>query len=253
MFAGTMVNPILNLSLSELRLIVEHRNISDYENKSAKDLIKAFRGSKPKLAIKGNKLKEITEDFYNLKHEFSKKDADKYRKLFHDIKNYRYLSELEIKEIRKKFIKSERSLNLKKPRNNINSIHYEDLDKDKDPDGEDADDDKYRKIGSVRRLFKKSHRNYYTQTVIDGVFVGEVNDYIKYRSEGDKDEKLSPEEYLNMIRPDLRDLINRHKPIGELNNNENNNTDTNNNKNNTGADNNNDNNTDNNTGKFSYQ
>ena len=45
-----MVNPTLNLSLNELRLIAEHRNISDYENKSAKDLIKAFRGSK--LGIK---------------------------------------------------------------------------------------------------------------------------------------------------------------------------------------------------------
>ena len=53
--------------------------------------------------------------------------------------------------------------------------------------------------------------------------MGEVNNYIKCRSEGNKDEKLSPEEYLNMIRPDLRDLINRHKPIEELNNNDNNN------------------------------
>ena len=33
-----MVNPGLNLSLNELRLIIgEDRNISDYENKSAKD------------------------------------------------------------------------------------------------------------------------------------------------------------------------------------------------------------------------
>ena len=53
--------------------IGEHRNISDYENKSAKDLIKALRGSKPKLGIKKNKLKEIKEDFYNLRHKFSKK------------------------------------------------------------------------------------------------------------------------------------------------------------------------------------
>ena len=32
-----MVNQRLNISLNELRLIAEHRNISDYENKSAKD------------------------------------------------------------------------------------------------------------------------------------------------------------------------------------------------------------------------
>ena len=44
-----MVNATLKLSLNELRLISEHRNISDYENKSTKDLIKALRGSKPKL------------------------------------------------------------------------------------------------------------------------------------------------------------------------------------------------------------
>ena len=54
-----MVNQALNLSLNELRLIAEHRNISDYENKSAKDLIKALRGSRPTLGVKKNKLKEI--------------------------------------------------------------------------------------------------------------------------------------------------------------------------------------------------
>ena len=102
-----MVNPGLNLSLNELRLIAEYRNISEYEKKSAKDLIKALRGSRPRLGIKKNKLKEIKEDFYNLRHAFSKKDGDKYRKLFYDIKNYRHLSELEI-EIRKKFNKSEK-------------------------------------------------------------------------------------------------------------------------------------------------
>ena len=72
-----MVNTALNLSLNELRLIAEHRNISDYENKSAKDLIKALRAWIPRLGIKNNKLKEINEDFYNLRHAFSKKDADK--------------------------------------------------------------------------------------------------------------------------------------------------------------------------------
>ena len=75
-----MVNPGLNVLLNELRLIAEHKNISDYESKSAKDLIKALRGSRPRLGIKKNKLKEIKEDFHNLRHEFSKKDADKYRK-----------------------------------------------------------------------------------------------------------------------------------------------------------------------------
>ena len=69
-----MANPGFNLSLNGLRLIAEHRNISDYKSKSAKDLIKALRGSRPRLGIKKNKLKEIKEDFYNLRHKFSKKD-----------------------------------------------------------------------------------------------------------------------------------------------------------------------------------
>ena len=43
-----MVNKGLNLLLNELRLIAKHRNISDYENKSAKDLIKALRRSRPR-------------------------------------------------------------------------------------------------------------------------------------------------------------------------------------------------------------
>ena len=123
-------------------------------------MIKALRGSRPRLGIKKNKLKEIKEDFYNLRHKFSKKDADKYRKLFYDIKNYRHLSELEIEEIRKNFNELEKSLNFKKSRNNINSIHYEALNSDKEPNVEDVDDDKYKKIGSVGRLFEEFNRDY---------------------------------------------------------------------------------------------
>ena len=153
---------------------------------------------------------------------FLKKMQISIAKFFNDIKNYRYLSELEIEEIRKNFNELEKSLNFKKPRNDINKVYYEDLDKDEDPDKDkDADYDTYRKIGSVTRLFKEFNRNYYKPTVIDRGFAGEDNSYIKYRSEGDKDKKLSP--VLNMITPDLRDLKNKHKPIEESNNNNNNN------------------------------
>ena len=191
-----MVNQGLNLSLNKLRLIAEHRNIRDYENKYAKNLIKALRVSRPRLGIKKNKLKEIKKDFYNLRHKFSKKDADKYRKLFYDIENYRHLSELKIEELRKKFNKLEKSLNLKKPRNNINTIHYEDLNSDKVLNLEDADDDTYRKIESVRRLFEEPNRDYYKPKVIDRGFAGEVNNYIKYISERIKIKNYQPENIL---------------------------------------------------------
>ena len=68
-----MVNEGLNISLNELKLIAEHKNINDYEDKSAKDLIKALRDSRPRPGIKKNKLKEIKEDFYNSRHKFSEK------------------------------------------------------------------------------------------------------------------------------------------------------------------------------------
>ena len=83
------------------------------------------------------------------------------------IDSYRQLSKLEIEEIRKKFNKLEKSLNFKKPRKNINTINYEDLNIGKELNVEDADDDEYLKIGSVRRLFKESNRDYYKPRVVE--------------------------------------------------------------------------------------
>ena len=96
---------MINLSLDELRLIAENRNIRDYENKSKKDLIKALSKTKPKIKFDKKKLEEIRKDFNELRHKFSKKEIDKYRKAFYDIKNYRYLSVSEIKEAGKNLTK----------------------------------------------------------------------------------------------------------------------------------------------------
>ena len=74
-----MIN-MINLSLDELRLIAENRNIRDYENKSKKDLIKAISEpkSKPKIKIiNKKKLEEIKKDFNELRYKFSKKEIDK--------------------------------------------------------------------------------------------------------------------------------------------------------------------------------
>ena len=58
----------------------------------------------------------------------------------------------------------------------------------------------------------------------------ERNDnHIEYTSKADRYEYLSPREYLNVIRPYLRNLINDHKPIMELDNDNNNTNTTNNN------------------------
>ena len=50
-------------------------------------------------------------------------------------------------------------------------------------------------------------------------FAGRNNNYTEYKSKGDRYENLRPKEYLNVIRSYLRDLIDEHKPIVELNNN----------------------------------
>ena len=82
---------MINLSLKKLKLIAKSRNISNYENKSEKDLIKALSKTKPKpkpkikIRINKKKLEEIRKDFYKLRHKFSKNEADKYRKTFYDI------------------------------------------------------------------------------------------------------------------------------------------------------------------------
>ena len=74
---------MINLSFDELRLIAQIRNISDYENKSKEDLIKALSETKPeppkpektKLEIRVNKkkFKKIRKDFDELRHRFDKK------------------------------------------------------------------------------------------------------------------------------------------------------------------------------------
>ena len=63
---------MINLSLNELKLIVKNRNISDYENKAEKELVKALNKSKPKPKIRIDKkrLDEIRKDFFELRKIF---------------------------------------------------------------------------------------------------------------------------------------------------------------------------------------
>ena len=79
----------------------------------------------------------------------------------------------------------------------------------------DYDDTEYKRISDVRNLFDLSiDEDYYKpiKTISD---FDNNNNYIEYKSKGDKDETLSIIEYLNMIRPYLRDIINDHKTQGK--------------------------------------
>ena len=188
------------------------------------DFVRAL--SEPELKIRINKknLEEIRKYFNKLRHKFSKKEIDKYRKAFYDIKNCRYLSVSEIKKARKNLTELKKSSRFKKFHGGID---YDDLDNyDYNYDGGN-DGDEYKKIGSIRRLFKGFDKDYYKPIRTDYAFGEKNNNYIEYKSKGNIYENLSPEEYLKIIRPYLRDLINNHKPTTELNNNANNNVNNN--------------------------
>ena len=122
---------MINLSLDELRLIAQVRNISDYENKSKEDLIKALSETKqspkpetpntrkkpkqtkpeaepkpkPEIRVNKRKLKKLRKDFDELRHKFSKEEINEYRKAFYIAKSYKHLSESEIENINKNFNK----------------------------------------------------------------------------------------------------------------------------------------------------
>ena len=227
---------MINLSLDEVRLIAQIGNISDYENKSKEDLIKALNKTKPKpeapkpetskpepepkpeIRVNKRKLKKLRKDFDELRQKLSKKEIKEYRKAFYNVKNYKNLSVSEIKEAGKILKELKISLRFKKFRGNIDSVDYEDLD-NYDYNYDFADDDEYRKIGSIRTLFKELDSDYYKPIRTDGGFAGRNNNYIEYTSKGDRYENLSPKEYLNVIRLYLKDLINDHKPTTELNSN----------------------------------
>ena len=178
-------------------------------------MIKALSEPKPKIRINKKKLVKIRKGFTKLRHKFPKKEVDKYRQAFHDIKNYRHLSTSEIEEARKNLVELRKSLRFKKFNGDVDSINYGDLD-DYDDD-EFADDDEYRRIGSIRRLFKN---DYYKPIKTDDGCASRRNKYIEYTTRGDRYKILSPKEYLDMIGLYLRDLIDGHKPKTELNNND---------------------------------
>ena len=119
---------MINLSSDELKLIAQSINISNYENKSQKDLVKALRKPKPKpkpkikIRINKKKLEEIKKDFNELRHKFSKKEIDKYRKTFYDIKNYKHLSESKTEEVRENLNELNKILRFKKFHCDIDSF-----------------------------------------------------------------------------------------------------------------------------------
>ena len=120
----------------------ESRSVKDYKNKSEEDLIKLLSKPKPKTSISKKKIKEIKNDFSELRHRFSISKINNFRKSFYEIKNQINLSAPEMRETEKSLIKFEKSLHDFKKHHNY-------------------DDNEYGKIRGIRSLFNQLDKDYY--------------------------------------------------------------------------------------------
>ena len=154
-------------------------------------MIKILSEPKPKIRITKKKLKEIEKDFRELRHKFSKKEIGKFRKSFYNIKNHKNLYVSEIKEAEKNLAELEESIQFIKFFN-------------------DDYNDENKNIDDIRRLLD----GFKPKKTDDG-FDGKRNNYIECIREGDEYKHLSPEEYLDIIRPYLKDLVNNYSRAGE--------------------------------------
>ena len=99
------------------------------------------------------------------------------------LKIKKYLFESELNKTNKNLIELGESLKFKKFYGNIDTVDYEDID-NYDYNYDFADDDEYRKIGSIRTLFKEFDSDYYKPIRTDSGLAGRNNNYIKYMSKG---------------------------------------------------------------------
>ena len=136
------------------------------------------------------RIETATEKLKELRHKRSKSDLKIIKKHLYNIERKKELLESEI--IKEYFDELDKKL-----------LEYDEYYNDNDNDG----DDDFIGIENVQDFFKIS---IYKPTIVKS---GYNNNYIEYRSEGDK--LLTIEEYLNLIEPYLRELINDHKNKGE--------------------------------------
>ena len=151
-----------------------------------------------------NKIREKISDIRmilsRLGNMVTKKDKKKIKKELYEIEKKQNLSDKEKEEIYDHLVKLVRTLDKKE------KYKYH-----------DRDDLDYHGIRDIENLFDNVNDNdYYKPILVKSSF---KENYKYYESRGDKDKKLSVEQYLDMIKPYLSDLINENKAI-ENNSNE---------------------------------
>ena len=178
---------MLNLSLNELSTIARSRGVRSYRNMARERLLSACEGSERDII--SARIKKIRKDLNKLKHRLLRWKINEIRKNLCKIENIRNLSKSKIKTIEKYVTKLEESLY------NFKKYH-------------DYDDIKYYKIRDIEKLFGEVDEDYYRSIKTKSNF---KDKHIEYESRGDKDKYLSLKEYLYMIIPYLRDMINNHE------------------------------------------
>ena len=63
-------------------------------------------------------------------------------------------------------------------------------------------------LRDIRTLYESDKEGYYKPIITGNVF---SSNYIKYKSNGDKNKTLFIDDYLDKIEPHLNDLIDNHK------------------------------------------
>ena len=158
---------------------------------------------------------ETKKLFNELRNNFSKEEIMKIRRNFRFKESIdEYLKELEKKDSLTKEEKQEKKRYTKKLQKAEEFFKKlkEDLNRLERHQYNDNEDLEYKGIRQIENLFNKIDEDYYKPIKTKGAF---NNNYIEYESRGDKDKNLSPEDYLDIIRPFLRDMINNNRTYGE--------------------------------------
>ena len=166
-------------SRDTIELLAKKRNIINYKTRSSDKLYNIFK--------KQSKIKKRIDD------------------IIEELKNSKYIiSKSELKNIKKNLynIEKQRKISLKKTSKYLDELDKRILSLDKYNNDDDYD---------IENLFKiLINKDYYKPKLNKS---GYNNNYIEYKSEGDKLSTI--EEYLDLIKPYLKELINDHKKKGE--------------------------------------
>ena len=136
-----------------------------------------------------DKISNIRMIFSILGNMVNKNDRKIIKKELYETQNKKNLSDNEKEKIYNDLVKLVRTLDKKE------KYKYH-----------DCDDLDYHGIRDIEKLFDNIDDDYYKPILVKSSF----NENYKYESRGDKDKKLSVEQYLHMIIPYLKDLINDH-------------------------------------------